>query len=196
MQVLQFFFDRPEVISRLDRATLKALSKAGAFTRTRARSLLRRRKRASKAGEAPSVHSRDQFVTLRNILFAFDGVDSVIIGPVGLNQRFASAQDSQEVDEFTEQAEIRFGDRRAPGAGRRPARLGGKTVPQILEEGGEILVPEKLIGNKWFPIGRRKARPGQPVRMRRARIERRPWMSRALWLEKPKFPELWARSIQ
>ncbi len=184
------------MLQRLDQATIRVLSKIGAFVRTRARSKLRRRKVSSAPGSPPSVHSRDQFLTLRNILFFSDGANAVIIGPVGFNQKFANSTVSSEAEDFTERAESRLGDRREKGSGRRPARLGGKTVPQILEEGGQILVPEKLIGSQWFPIGRRKARPGQPVRMRRANIAARPWMRPALKEESPKFERMWAGSVK
>jgi hypothetical protein len=61
------------------------LSKIGAFVRQRARSSLRRRKKASKPGSPPSVHSSDSFATLKNILFAYDAdTKSVVVGPVAL----------------------------------------------------------------------------------------------------------------
>ena len=87
MKIVDAFFDRPAVLDRMDRATARSLSQAGAFVRRRAISRLRRRKRPSKPGESPSVHSTDPVANLRFILFGFDGRDSVIIGPVGLNQK-------------------------------------------------------------------------------------------------------------
>ena len=39
---------------------------------------LRRRKRPSKPGESPSVHSTDRVATLKNILFGFDGRYTVV----------------------------------------------------------------------------------------------------------------------
>ena len=87
MKVVDLFFDNPAIIRRLDVANRRALSKAGAFVRRAAISRLRRRKRPSLPGESPSVHSTDPIANLRFILFGFDGRDSVIIGPVGLNQK-------------------------------------------------------------------------------------------------------------
>lgn len=81
------FFDRAAVKNSLSKAEHKNLSKIGAYVRKRARSLLRKRKKASSPGSPPSVHTADKVASLRNILFAYlPREHSVIIGPVGLNQ--------------------------------------------------------------------------------------------------------------
>jgi len=81
LRMKDFFFDRQAVIERMSRANHKALVKAGAFIRRRARSSLRRRKRISPAGGPPSVHSQDPIATLRNILFAYDTQqESLVVG--------------------------------------------------------------------------------------------------------------------
>ena len=72
MRAKQLFFDRRLVQNRMSKANRKALSKAGAFIRRRARSSLRRRKRVSAPGQPPSVHSTDGVATLKNILFAYE----------------------------------------------------------------------------------------------------------------------------
>lgn len=83
------FFDTAKVEGMVDAGTRRALSKIGAYVRTRARSSLRRRKRKSAAGEPPSVHSTDRFATLKNILFAYDPErQSVVVGPVALRSRY------------------------------------------------------------------------------------------------------------
>jgi hypothetical protein len=104
------FFDRQRVIDSIDRATRRAMSKSLAFVRTNARrNQLRRRKRVSTPGSPPSVHSRDNYATLRNVLFAYDErTKSGIVGPVLLNSSRARAR-------------------------------GGKPVPGMLETGGEIV---------------------------------------------------------
>lgn len=77
------FLDTRKLADRADRAGLRMLGKAGAFTRRKARSSIRRRKRISAAGEPPSSHSGE----LRNFIFFF--VDpkrkSMIAGPTLLN---------------------------------------------------------------------------------------------------------------
>src|SRR5947209_8749044 len=73
------FFDRALVLRATDAAERRNLSRFGAFTRQRARTSIRKRKRVSDAGKPPSSHVG----TLRNlILFAFDQRRrSVVIGP-------------------------------------------------------------------------------------------------------------------
>lgn len=80
------FFDKPAVLRAVSRARRRNLSKSGAYLRKRARSSLRRRKKTSPPGRPPSVHSDDDFATLKNILFAYDeSIDGVVVGPVKLN---------------------------------------------------------------------------------------------------------------
>lgn len=51
------FFDRKAVLAAVDKATLRVLSKFGAFVRRRAKSSIRKRKKASPPGQPPSSHS-------------------------------------------------------------------------------------------------------------------------------------------
>jgi hypothetical protein len=86
MTVKNLFFDRAMVVREIGKINAAALSKAGAFVRRRARSSMRRRKKASTPGSPPSAHSTDTVATLKNILFAYDRQrQSVVIGPVRLN---------------------------------------------------------------------------------------------------------------
>jgi hypothetical protein len=165
MKITSMFFDRPAVIRRMDAATQRSLAKAGAFVRRAAISRLRRRKRYSLPGESPSVHSTDPIANLKFILFGFDGRDTVVVGPVGLNQK-------QYLN----------------------GRLSGGTVPNLMEFGGRAGIREKLAGRTWVPRGRR-SRPNQPTRVRLATYAPRPFMGPALRAEQDKFPQLWARSI-
>lgn len=166
MRIVDLFFDRPAVISRMDRITARTLSTAGAYVRRRAISRLRRRKRYSKPGQTPTVHSTDPVANLRNILFGFDGRYSVVVGPVRLNQMQYVA-----------------------------GRITAGTVPATLEFGGQVGIREKLVGKHWMPAGRRRPRPGQPARVRMATYAPRPFMGPALEAEKRNFPNLWARSL-
>ena len=78
-QLKSSFFDSAKVVSALDKATRKALSKFGAFVRTSARSSIRRRKGISKPGNPPNSHQGD----LKKILFAYDAQrQSVVVGPL------------------------------------------------------------------------------------------------------------------
>ena len=75
-----YFFDRPAVYKAMSKANKKALSKAGAFVRTRAKRSIRKRKKISKPNSPPSSHSGE---LRRLIFFSYDfNTDSVVIGPL------------------------------------------------------------------------------------------------------------------
>jgi hypothetical protein len=88
-QAKAFFFDRQAVTSRVDRATVRVLSKMGAFVRTRAKGSIRKRKRVSEPGSPPSSHTGQ----LKNfIFFAYEPqAKSVVVGPIKLNMKSANA---------------------------------------------------------------------------------------------------------
>lgn len=87
--VKRWFFDRTAVLERVDAATRKGLGWAGARIRKTTRTdVLRRRRRPSKPGRPPHVHSRSRFASLRNILYAYEPIGgSVVVGVVGLGRR-------------------------------------------------------------------------------------------------------------
>jgi len=84
MKVTALFFDRPKVQRAVDRERRRALSKAGAFIRQRAKTSMRRRRGSSAPGSPPHAHEG----SLRRLLFfAYDpGADSVVVGPVGFRR--------------------------------------------------------------------------------------------------------------
>ena len=103
------FFDRRAVTSRMDRATRRVLSRFGAFVRRRAKSSIRKRKRPSDPGKPPSSHTK---LLKRLIFFAYDPMrQSVVAGPVGLNQKVGDAP-----------AALEYGGRTRVYAGRRRRR--------------------------------------------------------------------------
>lgn len=74
-----WFFDRAAVIARVEKATIRAMSKFGAFVRKRARSSIRRRRKISEPGQPPSAHSGE----IKLIYFVYDpGTKSVVVGPL------------------------------------------------------------------------------------------------------------------
>lgn len=163
------FFDRPAVINAVDKATLRTLSRFGAFVRRRARSSIRFRKRVSAAGSPPSSHSKSE-PNIRTILFAYDKSNrSVVIGPLRFNGK-------------------RTGIKATKG-----------TVPELLEEGGEIAVEEvQLSGGLWTRPNRGLLRlQGQrPRRTRRATIKARPFMGPAFAYEKIKAAGLYKDEVK
>ena len=166
MRMKDFFFDRPAVKDRMTKANRKALSKAGAFIRRRARSSLRRRKKSSQPGQPPSVHTSDRVATLKNILFAYEpNSQTLVVGPVRLNQQTLLGP-----------------------------QLGGATVAQVHEFGATVKVREAKVGPHWR-TGRRRVRRGQPVRVRRVKYSERPFMGPALEAEQEHIPDAWSGSV-
>lgn len=79
LKAKNFFFDRGVVLRAVNRAKRTALSKAGAFIRRTAKSIIAPRKRVSRPGQPPSSHTG---LLKRLIYFAWDpGSESVVIGP-------------------------------------------------------------------------------------------------------------------
>ena len=81
----QLFFDRQAVISKVDAASRKVLSKFGAFVRRSAKSSIRKRKKPAPPGSPPSSHT---WLLKKFIFFGYDtDARSVVIGPTRLNQK-------------------------------------------------------------------------------------------------------------
>lgn len=82
------FFDRAAVDAAVDRGTRRALSRFGAYVRTRARTSIRKRKRISAPGAPPSSHSGH---LKRLIYFGYDQrTRSVVVGPLLYNKGAAN----------------------------------------------------------------------------------------------------------
>lgn len=134
-KAIENFFDRDHVIAAMDETTLKALSKAGAFIRQRARTSMRRRKRPSEPGQPPSVHSGE----LREYLFfAWDASSrSVVVGPAGFkNSDVPNLQEFGGVRTNQRERTIRVV---APGQGPR----GRRTEARTLRAGEPIVYPKR-----------------------------------------------------
>jgi hypothetical protein len=165
------FFNPGKVLAAMDKATAKALTKAGAFVRTSAKSSLRYAKKASIPGQPPKVHRGNSFqrssvnkktgqVVKRSvsplkelIYFAYSTeTRSVVIGPM----------------EF------------------RASKNAKYKVPSILERGGT----GSQIVYKWAGKGQRV--PSSTV----VTISKRPYMRPALDKNIPKFPGVFAGSVK
>ena len=82
----QNFFDRKAVRNALKPATRKALSQAGAFVRTSARSSMKSRgkKNARSQPGQPPRYTPGNGLLRKRLFFAFDRAkESVVVGPVG-----------------------------------------------------------------------------------------------------------------
>lgn len=170
LRLKDFFFDRSNLEFALQRSEIKILSRIGAFLRKRARSLLRRRKRVSSAGQPPSVHSSDPVATLKNILFGYEpNRHSVVVGPVKLN-----------------------------GLQKFNGRMLGGTVPGLLEFGGDAGIREWYSPRfgKWFP-GAFRRNGIVRTRLRKARYARHPFMGPTLdaELQRGTIPAEWKGGV-
>lgn len=84
-EIKRMFFDRQAVVSKVDAATRRVLSKFGAFVRRSAKSSIRKRKKAAPPGQPPSSHTG---LLKKFIFFGYDAArQSVVIGPTRLNQK-------------------------------------------------------------------------------------------------------------
>lgn len=163
-QLRHVFFDRPGIQRRVDQGRRKALSKAGSWVRRRARSILRRRKRVSRVGEPPSVHSDPG---LKTILFGWDqGRQSVVVGPVRLNKVVMGTQT------------------RVPSL----MEFGGEV--SIHEEARANGQPWSADIGMWRRRDmRRLPKPWKVYRVRRAHYGPRPFMAPALAQTVPTLPQ-------
>lgn len=83
-QAKGLFFDRQKLQSAVNRAERRVLSKFGSFVRQDSKQRIRRRKRSSSPGEAPTNRTG---LLKRHIYFVFSPeTRSVVIGPVLLNR--------------------------------------------------------------------------------------------------------------
>lgn len=131
VQMKAGFFDRPKVKRSMDKATHRALSKFGAFVRTRARTSMRKNRGVSKPGQPPFTHTQ---MLRRGVLFAYEPTrENVVIGPVQLRQ----------------------------GLSQNAADPVSGTVPQVLEYGGQIRIRDRKRGSNLITerIANIEARP-------------------------------------
>jgi hypothetical protein len=188
-EIRDMFFDRLAVQNRLDKAEQRELSRIGAFIRRRARSILRRRKRTSAAGEAPSVHSKDNRASLKNILFGYDPtIHGVVIGPVRLNQ----VNRTDGGGRISVPSLMEFGGRLTIEQEQLKIAIGGRTR----KDGGRDR-RYKLHQGAWFRRSGRKV-PWKRYRSHTAVYQPRPFMNPALdaELEAGTIRDVWVSSLE
>lgn len=168
------FFDKEAVLSRVDAAKRKKLSRAGAMVRKTARRSMRRRKKPSQPGSPPSAHSKSPdhprgALLKERLFFAYDDPhDSVVVGPEQLGRSNAAP-----IQEF---------------GGTVRTYLPRKTV-------------KRKISAKALAALRRKRANGTLKLARKPRVARivnvrpRPFMGPADRIERPRYVGLWADGI-
>lgn len=165
-QAKSFFFDRQKVLKSMDRATARALSKAGAFIRTASKGLIGRKgKKPRPPGKPPRSHTG----LLKNLIFfAYEPTRrTVVIGPARISRTYPKGHGQ-------------------PVTG---------TVPEVLESGGRIGILEwyEPTTGAWRPVkgSARNLHQDRQTRIKTVGIAARPYMGPALVQEAPKFPSLW-----
>lgn len=113
MRIKAMFFDRPRVQKAVSHANRRALSRAGAFVRTRARTSMRKRRGTSRPGQPPYAHEGS---LRRMILFGYEpSRETVVVGPVGFR-----SSDAPNV--------LEFGGRTTVVRRRRSSRRGQRVI--------------------------------------------------------------------
>lgn len=113
MRIKAMFFDRPQVQKAVSHANRRALSRAGAFVRTRARTSMRKRRGTSRPGQPPYAHEGS---LRRMILFGYEpSRETVVVGPVGFR-----SSDAPNV--------LEFGGRTTVVRRRRSSRMGQRVI--------------------------------------------------------------------
>lgn len=223
-KVKDFFFDREEVRARLSAKRLNALKSAGANSRKIIRRKPRKRKRKSRPGETPTVHSESRYATLKNVQFAYDpSADSVVVGPIriGADQMLSGpttvpemmeygggkrynelwrkmrvgGSGPIEVDQKRTTSSPKWGQsREAPDVNR--GRLGGTAQKFVVDQKGN----ERMV--VFVPL----ETPAQAARAQRlhneiwgpkfvaANIDARPFVGPAMVEAADKYPDLYAEA--
>lgn len=164
--VRDLFFDRERIRVRLDAQKRKRLSKAGAYVRRTARTLLRRQT-PRPAPQPPATHSPEP--NLRTVLFAYDPhAETVVAGPVRLRKRLKKSTQPTV-----------------------PALLEHGGSSEVTEYAEEHTLQWKPAA-QFFP---RTSRRKFAVRRRMAVYEPRPFMGPALSHNQDQFPELFRNCI-
>lgn len=185
------YLDTQAAQRAIDAKTRRAMNRSLSWMRITGRRNLRRRKRKSRPGESPSVRSKSNYATLKNIRYGYaEATKSGVVGPIGLGKRQDGATD-----------------------------IGSLTVPQILEAGGDMVVSEAMWSMKtyvgrnaqgrfqkgtttvsnWVPYSSRRQykKPPRRTRKRRVTIKKRPNMATVLDLaiQQNKLATPWANLI-
>jgi hypothetical protein len=160
--------DKALVLKAAADATRIVTGKQGAVVRKTAMWRIRTSRKPSQPGNPPHSHTG---ILKRFLVYSWDpSTKTTVVGPMATNQ-------------------IYFNRHRQPVKG---------TVPQILEEGGDITILEVFKYGRWQRADLRSRRrlAGLPRRYRTAHIKARPYMGPALAEAKSKLPALWANSIK
>lgn len=178
LKIVENFFDRPAVIAAIDKASLESLSKAGGALRLTAQRSMKPtpvRRRAEKEAKAKLAGAPLRAQTAKQAKRLSDRYQH---SPPGKPPRYniGLLRDLLFFSWDPETRSLVVG----------PVGFSRSKVPEVLEQGGSIMVS----------VATRKV-PGQPLKRVRKQVQiaARPYMSPALAKNVQKIPEFWRNSI-
>lgn len=171
MRIKQQFFDRKKVINAIDRTTRRALSRFGAYVRTRAKQSISSRGRQMRLDEMTTQQRRRYHIAVERAKQESRRKPRRPTAPsapgkpprshTGLLKRFI----------FFGYEPRRRGVVIGPARLNQKAEVDGFTVPELLEEGGDVVVDgahRHYAARPFMGPAFRKELPGLPQRWREA----------------------------
>ena len=206
-RVKDFFFDRENVRKRLAKKKLNALKKAGALSRKIIRRKPRKRKRKSRPGETPSVHTDSKFATLKNVQFAYDpSSDGVVVGPIkiGSENTEPGAVPAPQALEYGGSSFANPNYRRLKIGSGGPVELDDKTVERGKRGGTAQKIVTDLTGMERIVVFTRLKTAAQVARSQKLHdeiwgpkyfgIAPRPFVAPAMQEAARDYPELYSKA--
>ena len=152
MKVQKALLDVSKIQHGVDKEKRRATIKGLAFVRKRARSSLRRRKKASEPGSPPSVHAKGR--GLKTILFEYDNrTGGGRVGPVkldGTNRLVINEKTAASTQEFG--GKVRLRQRQRKGRKRQPPRTVRYKPRPFMGPALEKEVEEGNIASPWANV--------------------------------------------
>lgn len=191
IRISNMFFDRAELQKKIGKRNAMAMMKAGAYIRKRAQTrILKRRKKPSAPGQPPNVHAKDKKRSLRYITFHFnEDTESLIVGPQKIpnnpqSPTIAAGYTVPQILEFggtiaikeekpQDTINVTF-DWRREGTYDNPTRRANPKKRRKHSRG------RRRPKSRWKKMPKYKKNQPLLKRTRRARIDKRPFMSVAL----------------
>lgn len=173
--VKRTFFDRAAVQDAVDRGTVRALSKMGAYHRRAQKSLVRYRKKVSQPGKPPSAHRSERFTRTKTnrkgetktqsqspfrelIFFGYDpNTKSVVSGPAKFFKSQAAGKPATETLE--EGGMVTVTEPAKAPQGKRATPRQSETYRRLIAEGRIEPKPRVLVKRTFYVRARPSAKP-------------------------------------
>lgn len=184
-KIIDLFLDTRQIETGVNRAGLKQLANLGGVIRKIARNSLRRRKTSAMPGEPPHIHADSKVGQTKTTVRTKTGRTKV--------QKSGGSRNQVSLKN------ILYGVDRAAlsmicGPVGLNQKVGGLTVPELMEKGGEVPRREARVGQNWRPVGRSTF--GRETRVRTLHYAPHPFMGPALDTARETRPDLWTLNLQ